>query len=53
MHRLHDTLPLSVALNGEMEERDEMEPERISLRGHLTKVDIYMVKKVHGPREAT
>jgi hypothetical protein len=26
--RLHDILPLPVALNGEMEERDEMETER-------------------------
>jgi hypothetical protein len=46
MHRLHDILPLPIALNGETEERDEMEPERISLKGHLTGVsDICVVKK--------
>jgi hypothetical protein len=35
MHKLHDILSLPVALNGEAEERDEMEPKRISLSGHL------------------
>jgi hypothetical protein len=45
MHRLHDILPLLVALNGETEERDEMEPERISLSNHLTGIDICVVEK--------
>jgi hypothetical protein len=32
MHRLHDILPFPIALNIEMEERDEMELERINLK---------------------
>jgi hypothetical protein len=34
-HKLHDILPLPIALNGEAEERDKIEPETISLSGHL------------------
>jgi len=55
MHKLHDILPLPVALNEEMEEReiDEMESERISLSGHLTRVsDICMGSTIRGQREA-
>ena len=42
MHRLHDILPLRVALNGKTEERDEMEPEKISLSGHLMGYQIFV-----------
>jgi hypothetical protein len=47
MHKLHDILPLPIALNGETEERDEMEPERINLNDHLMGVsDIYTVDTI-------
>ena len=55
MHKLHDILPLPVALNDEMEEReiDEMESEGISLSGHLTRVsDICVGSTIRGQCEA-
>ena len=42
MHKLHNILNLHVALNGETEERDEVEPEKISLSSHLTEYQIFM-----------
>jgi hypothetical protein len=57
MQKLHDILPLPVALSGEMErerERHEMESERISLSGHLSGVsNICVVGTICGQREAT
>jgi hypothetical protein len=54
MHKLHYILPLPIALNGETEERDEMEPERINLNDHLMGVsDIYVVDTIRYQREAT
>ena len=42
MHKLHNILNLHVALNGETEERDEVEPEKISLSSHLTEYQIFV-----------
>jgi hypothetical protein len=49
MHRLHDILPLPVALNGETEERET----RWKRRDKSKWPDICVVEKIRGSREAT
>jgi hypothetical protein len=55
MQKLHDILPLPVALNGETKERETRDgSKRISLSGHLSGVsNICVVGTICGQREAT